>query len=127
MKKIEGTIRSSKGFYVGDICYVLAEDIYYGFWGDECDFRDGVFEEPTSGYRFAIASTAYGDGCYLDNRDRGYGVDAGNIGLVPAELIAKGTDGGHYFECQGEAYFNANDGVFRVILPDNRTIRIDTN
>ena len=127
MKKIEGTIKSAKGFYVDDICHVLTEDIYYGFWGGECGYRDGIFEEPTSGYSFAVAGTAYGDGEYIDSTGRIYGIDAGNIGLVPAELIANGIGDGHYFECPGEAYFNENDGVFCIILPDNRTVRIDTN
>lgn len=30
---IKGTIKSDKGFYVGDICYALAEDVYHGVWG----------------------------------------------------------------------------------------------
>lgn len=70
-------------YYVGDLCYVLHEK-----WDAVCDLiiqdnscLDGEFNLP-DGTRFAIQSTAYGDGSYQDNDGRGYSVDAGSIGCV---------------------------------------------
>lgn len=37
---ISATIRSDEGFYVGDICYVLGNEIYYGVWGEKYNFRE---------------------------------------------------------------------------------------
>ena len=122
--KIEGTISSNKGFYIGDICYALSDSIYDDVWGGS-GYEDGIHSVPESGYSFAVAGTAYGDGEYEDHQGRRYGVDAGNIGLVPEEL-AEDTDGGHYFEGGGEATFTAEDGVFEITLPSGEVVIIDT-
>ena len=72
-------------YYVGDLCYVLHSE-----WNEVCDLTirgdgvavlDGEFQL-SDGRRFAIHSTAYGDGEYYDDRGRSYGVDAGVIGCV---------------------------------------------
>ena len=57
-------IKSGKGFYIGDICYVLGNDDYYRFWGKQKRFAEGAFEIPGKGYAFAVGFTAYGDGVY---------------------------------------------------------------
>ena len=80
------TIKSSKGFYIGDICYVLNKDFYHGVWG-AADYKDGKYADPETGVEFAVAGTAYGDGEYQDNHGNRYPVDAGVIGLVPLELV----------------------------------------
>ena len=59
-------IKSGKGFYIGDICYVLGNDDYYRFWGKQKRFAEGAFEIPGKGYAFAVGFTAYGDGVYSD-------------------------------------------------------------
>ena len=120
------TVVSNKGFYVGDICYVLNDDLYHGVWG-AAGYENGVFTDTASGLKFAVAGTLYGDGEYQDQQGRRYGVDAGVIGIVPIELVApKYYRGGHIFECAGEAMFEAEDGVFNIILPDGQGIFIDT-
>ena len=124
MRKITGTVKSEQGFYIGDLCYALNHSIYYEVWGG-AHYKDGIYEDPTSGFSFAVAGTAYGDGTYNDDHLREYGVDAGNISLVPAEL-AENTDGGHFFPGAGEATFEAEDGVFAITLPDGQTICINT-
>ena len=124
--EITGTVKSNKGFYVGDICYALCDSIYHGVWGG-VDYSDGIYEDPETGLSFAVASTAYGDGTYEDDYGRTYGVDAGVIGLVPGELAEKGTDGGHYFPGAGEATFTACGGVFDITLPSGETIHINTD
>ena len=123
MKEI---IKSNKGFYVGDICYVLNEKIYHKVWGGN-GYVDGKHTIPQTNWAFAVAGTKYGDGEYVDNELRFYGVDAGVIGLVPAELIKPDYDlGGHIFECSGDATFEANNGIFVVSLPNGKVIKINT-
>ena len=123
--KITGKIKSEKGFYVGDICYVLADDTYHGVWGG-AGYEDGIYEVPGTDFSFAVAGTAYGDGTYFDDGGHAYDVDAGCIGLVPLELVDKETCGGQVFDIPGEAYFEACDGVFEIELPDGDTVLIDT-
>lgn len=122
---VMGAVKSEKGFYIGDICYVLSDDIYDEVWGG-AGYEDGIYEVPENGFKFAVAGTAYGDGCYTDNNYRQYGVDAGVIGLVPKELVDKDMDGGNFFEGAGEAFFIANEGKFEIILPGGSRVHIDT-
>lgn len=126
-ERIKGIVYSSKGFYIGDICYALSDAIYRGFWGDEMGFEDGVHTVPGIGLRFAVAGTAYGDGEYEDEEGNVYGVDAGVIGLVPVELVEKDVDGlGKVFVVPGEASFEAEGGHFSITLPDGKQVNIDT-
>lgn len=123
---MEAMVKSGKGFYVGDICYVLSDEIYHGVWG-KAHYEDGVHE--AKGYKFAVAGTAFGDGEYVDGQGNVYGVDAGVIGLVPLELIGKldGLDLGRVFFQSGEATFEAEDGVFYITMPDGEIVIINTD
>lgn len=124
MKEI---IKSKKGFYVGDVCYALDDDIYYGVWG-EWGYCDGKYSVPNTEFAFAVAGTAYGDGEYADQKGRLYGVDAGVIGIVPLELVDPEYDfGGQIFEGAGDAIFEADKGLFSVTLPSGEVIQINTD
>lgn len=118
-------IQSAEGFYIGDICYALSKKVYHEVWGGN-DYEDGVYTEPETGKRFAVAGTAHGDGGYRDNKGHLYGVDAGNIGIVPKELCGS-TEGGFYYACPGTAILVEDDGVFTIHLPDGEELEIDTN
>lgn len=121
-------IESEKGFYVGDICYVLSDEVYDA-WGDK-GYADGIFKDPASGFSFAVAGTAYGDGTYYDGDGHEYGVDAGVIGIVPLEMVAKkdGVRGGRVIYASGIAQFEADDGVFDVHFSSgNMAVHINTN
>ena len=90
-------------YYVGDPCYVLDATFdfdwmeillatgYFGIYhpGTEDkmdpDENDGYFE--IDGVRIFASSTDHGDGAYLDNSEREYGVDAGLIACIPVELL----------------------------------------
>ncbi len=125
-------IRSDIGFYIGDICYVLDDRLYYGVWGDQNEFADGTFRDPDTGLEVAVAGTAYGDGCYLGSDGAEFPVDAGVIGLVPLELVSRekapqGGQLGEIFKMPGEAEFIAEDGLFTVILPDGHIVEINTD
>jgi hypothetical protein len=73
-------------YYVGDLCYVMHDE-----WDDVMDLitrgrtdhncSQGEFNLP-DGRRFAMFSTAYGDGTYQDNSNNFYNVDSGSIGCI---------------------------------------------
>lgn len=128
-------VTSGRGFYIGDICYVLPDRIYHGIWGDGHGYGDGLVEVPGGdggeNPAFAVAGTDSGDGLYEDGEGNEYPVDAGVIGIVPLEIATElagrsGQTPGRIEECPGEAVFEAADGVFDITLPDGRGIRIDT-
>lgn len=77
-------------YYVGDLCYVMHPQ-----WKEVCDLMfacdgervlDGEFNL-SNGVRFAVQSTAYGDGTYYDEQGRQYPVDAGLIGCIRVEDV----------------------------------------
>lgn len=121
------TVKSEKGFYVGDICYVLSDNVYRDVWGKN-GYSDGEFLDPETGLKFAVAGTAWGDGFYQGSDGKAYPVDAGVIGIVPLELVEKvrGLENGSVHECTGEATMEANDGQFTFTLPNGNIVYIDT-
>lgn len=128
MNEIKGKVESKKGFYIGDICYVLSDTIYSEFWGNMHGYEDGIFEVPGSEFKFAVAGTAYGDGIYYDEELNAYGVDAGVIGLVPIELVGKnGLHLGRVIKGEGVATFEAEKGKFYIRTPDGTSIYINTD
>ena len=76
-------------YYVGDLCYVLRDED----WSDVCKLTiagdkmlEGEFNLP-DGRRFAMFSTAWGDGRYPDREGHYYSVDSGTIGCISFDLI----------------------------------------
>ena len=78
------TVIVPPGKYVlGDPCYVVPGKDWDDLLGS-CDY----FNHPVGlihGYQILAFSTRWGDGTYCDNRGKKYPVDAGLIGLVPAD------------------------------------------
>ena len=77
-------------YYIGDLCYVMHAE-----WGEVCDlvFADAydMVEGDLSladGRRIFLASTAYGDGTYNDNKGNYYPVDSGSIGVIAVQDIS---------------------------------------
>ncbi len=127
-KNFKTKLNSKKGFYIGDLCYVLADDDYYGDWSN--DFEDFEGEHEIRGNRFAVAATMYGDGEYSDNEGQTYGVDAGNIAIVPLELC-KTQDEEKLLKLGNVVKVNkiemeADNGVITIDFGNDRTIVIDT-
>lgn len=131
-----GEIESNIGFYVGDICYALSDKMYQEEWGGKHHFQEGCFEVMDSGLSFAVGYTAYGDGCYADNKGHKYPVDAGCIGVVPLELVAKesANELGLVSRIPGKACYYITDGRFILEIPASEksrrireTIYIDTH
>jgi hypothetical protein len=69
-------------YYIGDPCFVLSDTSYDAV---VCDGGDGFHTNGT--HTIGFFSTAHGDGCYRGTNGESYGVDAGIIGIVPAELM----------------------------------------
>jgi len=111
-------------YYVGDLCYVMHPQ-----WREVCNLMfatgdnsvlDGEFNL-ANGVRFALHSTAYGDGTYQDQEGRDYPVDAGLIGCIRVEDV---YDPEWYlagvqtvvFDKQFELVYN--DGIISFIYAD---------
>lgn len=124
-------ISSKKGFYVGDICYVLSRETYFGLWGKKYNFATGKFKDPITMMEFAVGYTAFGDNCYYGTNGKPFPVDSGSIGIVPLEMIKFITfemkQLGYFVEVPGEASFEETDGVFKINLPSNEYFEINTN
>ena len=78
-------------YYVGDLCYVMHE-----CWDEVCGLffkgrTDGGCNEGEfnlkDGRRFVSYNTKWGDGCYYDESENEYGVDAGLIGCIRLDDI----------------------------------------
>lgn len=127
IKLTESTnIISNEGqFYIGDPCYVLGDDLYYGTWDKIYGFEDGVIN--CGEFSFIVHGTAYGDGEYSDEQGRIYGVDSGTIALVPIELCKdkSGLSDGTVIKGK-EGHLAYEDGKFYITV-DHQFIVIDTD
>ena len=103
-------------YYVGDPCYVIADDKWNDFlepyWEGEGSFEfEGV---PVWAHR-----TAYGDGIFPDNLGNHFFVDAGMIGVIPLELCKKRNKKemmrlGKIIEFKKDFNVAYNDGTFYI-------------
>ena len=115
-------------YYVGDLCYVMHPQ-----WKEVCNLMfasdgnyvlDGEFKL-ANGVRFALHSTAYGDGTYQDQEGRSYPVDAGLIGCIRLEDV---YDPEWWLEGMQTVMFDKpfelvyNDGVISFIDIDGETV-----
>ena len=76
-------------YYIGDLCHIMTDSE----WLEICDITirgtrvlDGEFQLK-DGRRFAMYSTAYGDGVYYDHYGHSYSVDSGSIGCILVDDI----------------------------------------
>lgn len=134
-------LTSKKGFYIGDICYVLSDEVYHDVWGSQNSYQDGRVQ--VGSYAFAVDRTAYGDGFYVDSTGKEYSVDAGVIGCVPFELIDMDklhknydpganpidilNDFGRFVEGSRAEFKTDDNGIFTITVDNQITIIIDTN
>lgn len=127
--KVKAEITSKKGFYVGDVCYQMTDEDYNADWSN--DFEDFEGEHEIHGHKFAIGGTKYGDGEYEDQYGHRYGVDAGNIGILPYELCESKDEKeiakfGRFVNAN-KATFTAEDGVIEIEFDDGQHIYINTD
>lgn len=128
-KKVQATLKSAIGFYIGDVCYAMSDEDYDGKWHKD-DYSDFEGTHELRGHRFAIGGTAYGDGEYEDQFGHCYGVDSGTIGILPYELCEKRNpyelDKLGRFVRAMTATFTAEDGEFDIKV-GSECYRINTN
>lgn len=126
------TIKACGEYYIGDVCYVLSDEVYHDLWGRVNHFNDGAFQVSKNKMSFATVSTDFGDGTYLDQYGQMYPVDAGNIGIVPIELCAKaeGLENGRISDFKGDVHISVDEnGVIEIFEGDDPepVIIIDTS
>ena len=114
-------------YYVGDLCYVLAQESPVGAKLDEAYWRNAehgtyaaaIQHEGASAWQ---ARTAYGDGTYSDEQGRFYGVDSGTIGILSlaacdgtklAEMLGQHTLG-HVITLAEGCTPTCDSGVFHI-------------
>lgn len=77
-------------YFLGDPCYAVPQDLWIPLL-ESCDVYQGqavgTVSAPSGFFEVLAFGTAYGDGCYSDNKGNSYPVDAGMIGLTPVNLI----------------------------------------
>lgn len=83
------------GVYVGDPCYILPNDFYKKFWGEEHNWEDGALCTKDGRPVMIVCSTMYGDGCYKgtvrnnetnESNSHEFSVDAGVLAVVNLEF-----------------------------------------
>lgn len=113
-------------YYIGDLCYVLSDELYHGVWGDNFGYDPGYITNGT--ISFAMESTAYGDGEYEDDEGNKYPVDAGIIGIAPVSILKDRQAPGRYITFTEPVTFRGTGhgyGLF-TITSGHRTITIET-
>lgn len=107
-------------YYIGDPCYVLGTNDHAKWMSilDATNYFDGEVYE-LDGHKVWAHGTAYGDGCYSDNNNNSYPVDAGLIGVIPMELVEgiervekQGLGAIHTFDAPFECSYD--DGTFLI-------------
>lgn len=106
------------GHYVlGDPCYAVPDNLWSELL-ESCDCFEDSAVGHAGGHNVLAFSTAYGDGEYYDDDGRGFGVDAGLIGLVPVAMMTEkekqgiaGHNLSHYVSFSDSVECWAEDGV----------------
>jgi hypothetical protein len=80
-------------YWIGDLCYVIDDrwdEVCNCLFGDKKSKSERTGEYTLEdGIKFALYNTAWGDGCYDDNKGNNYGVDAGVIGCIKVSDLHK--------------------------------------
>lgn len=138
---MQHTLTSNRGFYIGDICYVLSRKVYDEIWGNQHAYQEGKIQ--VGDQAFVVDRTAHGDGTFADNNGRKYSVDAGVIGCVPFELVDMDkihesydpgadpidilNDLGLFIEGSRAEFETDDEGLFTITVDNQITVIIDTN
>lgn len=111
-------------YYIGDLCYVLGDDVYDKVFGEQ-GYEGGLYKQEGTANFFLVDNTAYGDGLYIGSDRREFAVDAGIIGITPASCMAKNDGGGQVYtfndpvECRfkdGRFSFTSSNGSFYLMI-----------
>jgi hypothetical protein len=112
-------------YYIGDLCYVLGDDVYDNVFGGT-GYEAGLYQEKGTGRTFLVNNTAYGDGEYTGSDGNKFAVDAGIIGICPKSLMTKNDGGGHMYTFRKPVDCRLYDGEF-TFTDGYSYISINTN
>ena len=101
-------------YYIGDLCYVLGDEIYDKVFGGQ-GYEPGLYTHHDTKNFFLVDSTAYGDGCYMGSDNREFCVDAGIIGITPVSCMAKNDGGGQIYTFKDPVECRFKNGRFTFI------------
>ena len=121
-------IKTKKGLFIGDPCYVISNEQWGDYLGAYREARDrGHAHFNFNGINAGVTNTAYGDGVYDDDEGNSYSVDAGLIGVTPLELLSKVSGGiGLFIQGEFEARIEYNDGDIEIYINGRNPIIIPT-
>jgi len=103
------TFKAGK-YYIGDLCYVVSDDNWIPLL-ESSEYLEGdniTFKNES----IWAHSTHYGDGEYFDQSGRAYGVDAGIIGIMSADLRDKTNDYDNIIDFENDFEVSYEDGIF---------------
>lgn len=112
-------------YYIGDLCYVLSDEIYDTVFRDVGGYDPGLYQKKNSTDFFLVDGTAYGDGLYKSTDLKSFAVDAGIIGIVPMSLVSQKGAGGHFYTFKEPVQCTFRGGKFSF-LSEYHEIVIDT-
>jgi hypothetical protein len=111
-------------YYIGDLCYVLSDEIYDKVFGATA-YEGGFYQQNDTKNFFLVDTTADGDGCFVSSDYREFCVDAGIIGITPVSCMAKNDGGGHIYTFKDPVECRFKNGRFSFRWGYNEII-IDT-
>lgn len=124
-ENISVVLSSERGFYVGDPCGVLKEDVFAD-WLCQKEL-DGLLRFKGQSYVVCPAPL----GCFPGTSFTRYFVFGGSLAVIPLELtgvdLANMNSIGHVFELPGEVKVEYRGGVLEICLPDGNRETIDPN
>lgn len=101
-------------YYIGDPCYVVNDEEWDDLLEQTSHFTNE--EQSYKGHNIFAGAIAFGDGLYYDNMERSYGVDSGNLGIIPVvalnDLNIKLLHG-HIITFKFDFNVEINEGIFR--------------
>jgi hypothetical protein len=111
-------------YYVGDLCYVIPNNLWDEFLGNWDFDYSGVYGDFLSSL-YWVAETEYGDGIYDDQFGNTYAVDAGIIGCINLDQgleIKNKNAWGQFIKFDSEFTCLLDGGVIKIA-----NLIIDTN
>ena len=102
-------------YWLGDPCYSVPSEL----WGpllDSCETFNlpiGTVTKDGQTHQVLAFGTAYGDGCYRDQFNNSFPVDAGLIGLTPVGLADGEPFGSTLVEFKTDTKCSCRNGVLK--------------
>lgn len=82
-------------YYVGDLCYVLSNEVYKDIFGKMGDYQPGLYQKKESTDFFL--TTQIWDHTYTDAKGKEFVSDSGTLGITPVSMVSKKTTAGHFY------------------------------